>query len=322
VASAIEGHGSAKADRLEADGKAIPSIEMALKHARELNAVGEPERTVSLRIWIACLERALECLNSKKVVEIRTVWLERQAELSTWNNRYFQRFERWHEQVVAKPLIRMAREQGLIPLSLEYVPPSHHGTATIRVVPYRKQSAVKKGAGRSGERPAADLGASIAEIPQPKQAESQPASVAATEASFVARFGFDAPPRIRAHVEELKARYEFTDRELRYLKWAGALSLRCDEVNLRPSPALFWTGCALLLPLAVALFHAIVRFIQLPSSELLATALALGVIFVYVALAWLVYWTFCSPYFLLKRRMSADGAAPSKAARKEGPRSG
>jgi len=298
---------SPRAPRLEANEKSIASVELALSHAQELREAFAPERNASLKLWIACLTRALEQLRENKTVEIKTDWLAKERNLARWDARAFKRFLVWHEAVVASTLIRLANAQGLLALSLQYVPPTLPGpnVAIIRVVPYRKRSPEDGPSKRDGNEMLQGSGPH-------GQPEVKPLGESAEEAAFVARLGFDAPPKVRAQLAEIKSRYEFTDRELRYLKRTGALSLRRDEVHLRPSSFLFWTGCALLVPLGVALFHAVIRFIQIPGTQLQATLISFTVMLVYIALGWLVYWGFCAPYFLIKRRMETRGPAPKR----------
>jgi len=301
---------SSRVPRLEANEKSIASVELALNHARQLHDVLAPERNASLELWLACLTHALEQLQANRTIEIRSDWLANVRKISRWDARAFKRFLGWHEAVVAADLVRLAKAQGLIAVSLQYVPATLAGpnVAIIRVIPYRKQLPEKASSARDANE--ASRGSPRSGSTAPTEPEPKPLAEPAEEAAFVARLGFDAPPKVRAELAEIKARYEFTDRELRYLKRAGALSIRRDEVNLRPNPFLLWTGCALFVPLAVALLHAVVRFVQIPGTQLQATLIMFTVMVVYIALGYLVYWGLCAPYFLIRRRMEARDTAP------------
>lgn len=93
---------------------------------------------------------------------------------------------RWYGEIIANDLKRLARKNGLVPVGLSLVPAykgkRHRG---LRVV---IQSQV---------------------WPE-REAEAQPVATPSEtdEKTFRARFGFDAPPTVRAQVYQLKAANE------------------------------------------------------------------------------------------------------------------
>lgn len=272
---------ASKTGGLKDDATAKASMQLALEHAQSLKDARVEAERLSYRIWVYCLQQSIEAVENGKDLEIPTSHVAQQLSFD-WSLKYLKRFQVWYDNVIADELRRLAKKKGLVPLGLAQVP-AYQGKkhAGLRLVP------------QSQLRPST-------------AAESPPAvevPLEAGEASFIARFGFDATPTVRAQVYQLKAANELTDREIRRLKWRGALSTKGNGLVCRANPWLLGVGIAFLLVVGLLLFHATLAFYQVPRLQPAMTVTALGMIIVYAGLGWLVYWYFCAPYFFLRSRL-------------------
>lgn len=290
---------------------------MALAHAKQLR-VNDYRRP--LLLWIECLQLGLQALDAGQPLVFRPAALPSRP-TGKWSKHDFERFSEWHADVVAPHLLREARRRDLIALSLDYVGAAkHHPSPELKFVRVRAAATVSLPAvlAETPGAPAPSASVPEEEAEEPAAETDLVASVErAREDGFVTRFGFDAPPGVRAQVLRLKADNQFTDREIRWLRRSGSLPIRGDRVVCKPCPWMPALGMLLLAPMCLAIAHAVMAFYLIPSSHLLGSVKILGVLLCYLAIAWLIVRTLISPFFFLRRRLArrsdASGDAPNKA---------
>lgn len=285
---------------------------MALEHAKE---VAGDEHSRSLSMWMKCLELGLKAVEERKPLVFDPPELSAHKPVK-WSKNYFNRFSEWHESDVAPHLLRRARRRGLLPLGLKYLGVAEHRPRPklqiVKLMPAKAQRAGVP-AQPSVVANAEETGAGF----DAEEVESAPGVVdtgnRAQEDTFVARFGFDAPPMVRAQVLRLKRDYEFTDREIRWLRRSGALPTRGDRIVCKPSPLMVGVGALLLTVLCVWMVHALTAFYLDPSRTLAGALAGIGVLLCLLGIAWLIGHTYISPFFFLRRRLrrASDSAASS-----------
>ncbi len=84
---------------------------------------------------------------------------------------------------------------------------------------------------------------------------------------FRHRFGFDAPRRhVRAQVLALQEQFEYTDRDIRWLKYSGQLRVTRDEAKLQPSRLMSIAGMFQLAIVVMVGLLCVARISFSPSS--------------------------------------------------------
>jgi len=256
------------------------SMTLALEHAKSLKDARVDAENRSYQIWTYCLLQSIAAIEDKRDLEIPTTHVADHFGFE-WSSGHLKRFRAWYGEIIANDLKRLARKNGLVPVGLSLVPAykgkRHRG---LRVV---IQSQV---------------------WPE-RETETQPVAAPSEtdERTFRARFGFDAPPSVRAQVYQLKAVNELTDLEIRRLKWRGALSTKRNRLVCTPSSWLLGVGIAFVLIACILVIHAAMALYYVPRGHLIATAVVMGLIIAYAGLGWLSYWVFCAPYFFLRSRV-------------------
>jgi hypothetical protein len=130
-----------------------------------------------------------------------------------------------------------------------------------------------------------------------------------SEYMFRHRFGFHAGSVVRQQVVEIRKKYDFTDREIRWLRHSGQLSIAPSEAKLKPSwvmPMIGWTQITFFGLMSVALL------LQILLSTSPKWQQGLGEIIVFIT-AFCVLWVLNEFYIAPWRTLKRSGALSSTA---------
>ncbi|MCX7192713.1 MAG: hypothetical protein NTY60_03690 [Proteobacteria bacterium] len=126
---------------------------------------------------------------------------------------------------------------------------------------------------------------------------------------FRYRFGFEPTETVRKQVLEIKNQYDFTDREIRWLRHSGQLSIATKEAKLKPTrlmPMIGWSQVVLFSMVCVGMV------MQIIFSTAPAWKQALGEITV-AGLSFGVFWVLNSLYIAPWRTLKRSGVLSSTA---------
>lgn len=118
---------------------------------------------------------------------------------------------------------------------------------------------------------------------------------------FQHRFGFEAREEIRRQVLEIKNQYDYSDRNIRWLRYSGQLVIIANEAKLKPSrlmPLIGWTQLTLFGLICIAMLLQI-TFSTAPAwkqavCEIAVAAFSFGVF-------WILNELYIAPWRILKR---------------------
>ncbi len=118
---------------------------------------------------------------------------------------------------------------------------------------------------------------------------------------FRHRFGFEAPRRrVREQVLAIQQINEFTDREIRWLRWSGQLRVRRDQATLAPSRSMAvagWLQLAVLGLMCAAMVFAIAFSASPPWKQMLGQSIVAAVC---LAGAWVLRKLYIEPWRLVR----------------------
>lgn len=132
------------------------------------------------------------------------------------------------------------------------------------------------------------------------------------ERLFRHRFGFSAPPLVRARVIELKNQYGLTDDEFRGLRHAGQISFKRDDVSFEPDrflPMLGWFYILICNALFLSFFVAITFVSTSSGPQILAATLVLATWGFFV---WCISKIHLHPWRLLRQVGIIGAGSPQK----------
>lgn len=129
------------------------------------------------------------------------------------------------------------------------------------------------------------------------------------EVMFRYRFGFEPGKTVRQQVLEIRKQYDFTDREIRWLRHSGQLFIAPHEAKLKPSrlmPLIGWSQATLLGLMCIGMV------LQIKLSTAPAWKQGLAEIAV-AGLGFGVFWILNSLYLAPWRTLKRSGALSSTA---------
>lgn len=283
---------------LEVDPQALAAIDLAIEQAKRLRH--GVRRAPS--IWLCCLELARVEVAAGRPPRIATNAIAASLKLH-WHVRYFRDCKDWHAHAVLKALRRQAADANLFPLGIDYDPGgrAHHVEPELVLIRLPRLRSRTRAVGES------EPSSATAAPPAPPRDDGGTAppqddnDESLLEERFIARFGFDAPPVVRAQVLRLKRANQWTDRTIRYLRRTGALTVRGSSVECRAN---FWMpsiGVVFLIGMALPLLHAVLAFYQVPVHDLTGNAKVMAMILGYLAVCWMIHYVFIRPFLFLRR---------------------
>jgi hypothetical protein len=119
--------------------------------------------------------------------------------------------------------------------------------------------------------------------------------VVADEYEFRARFGFERPRRDRKHLIELKHALDLTDREIRLLQRAGALSYKPEGVRLNASRWMMVYGQFMITTLGLMGFQACHLASRQNTVTLLLIAKLVGLAAIFAGMGWFIQYIYIRP---------------------------
>ncbi len=121
---------------------------------------------------------------------------------------------------------------------------------------------------------------------------------------FRQRFGFEQPTVVRKQVLEIENKLDLTDRDIRWLRYAGHLIIKGNEVEIKPARLMPFVGW---VQLALFGFTYLLLGLQIAFSTAPAWKQGLGEIAV-VGVSYGVMWILNSFYFAPWRALKRSGA--------------
>lgn len=125
--------------------------------------------------------------------------------------------------------------------------------------------------------------------------------VVADEYEFRARFGFERPRRDRKHLIELKHALDLTDREIRLLQRAGALSYKPEAVRLNASRWMMVYGQFMLATLGLMGLQACHLASRQNTVTLLLIVKLVGLAVMLMGMGWFIQYIYICPWRIQKR---------------------
>ncbi|OQW72274.1 MAG: hypothetical protein BVN35_14175 [Proteobacteria bacterium ST_bin11] len=120
---------------------------------------------------------------------------------------------------------------------------------------------------------------------------------------FKCRFGFAPPTTIREQVIAIRRQYDFTDHQIRWLRYSGLLKITAKEAKLAPSQLIFIAGWMLLLVVSLVCSSMLFR-ISYPTTMIPAWKQMAGYLFIcgyWTMMAWPLGKLYLEPWYVLKR---------------------
>ncbi|WKJ90221.1 hypothetical protein QZJ86_19750 [Methylomonas montana] len=120
---------------------------------------------------------------------------------------------------------------------------------------------------------------------------------------FKCRFGFAPPTIIRKQVIAIRRQYDFTDQQIRWLRYSGLLKITAQEAKLAPSQLIFMAGW-LQLVLVSLVCSSMLFQITYPTAIVPAWKQMAGYLFIcgyWMMMAWPLGKLYLEPWYVLKR---------------------
>lgn len=118
---------------------------------------------------------------------------------------------------------------------------------------------------------------------------------------FKCRFGFETHEAVRKQVLEIKNRYDFSDREIRWLRYSGQLVITPNEAKLKPSPVMPLLGWAQLVLFSLICLGMMLQITFSAAPAWMQAACQLTVSGISFGVFWLVNALYLAPWRTLKR---------------------
>lgn len=125
--------------------------------------------------------------------------------------------------------------------------------------------------------------------------------VVADEYEFRVRFGFERPRRDRKHLIELKHALDLTDREIRLLQRAGALSFKPEGVRLNASRWMAVYGRFMIATLGLLGLQVCHLLSRQNAVTLLLIAKLVGLAVTLVSMVWFIQRIYIRPWLIQRR---------------------
>ena len=128
---------------------------------------------------------------------------------------------------------------------------------------------------------------------------------------FQHRFGFETHQAIRKQVMEIKNQYDYSDRNIRWLRYSGQLVITSNEAKLKPSrlmPLIGWTQLTVFSLICIAMLLQI-TFSAAPAWKQAVCEIAVA------GISFGVFWILNALYIAPWRTLNRSGALPSQRVR-------
>ncbi len=125
---------------------------------------------------------------------------------------------------------------------------------------------------------------------------------------FKYRFGFEPPTRIREQVIAIQQQYDFTDHQIRWLRYSGLLTITPSEAKLVPRRWMFMAGWLQLLVVCLVCSSMLFQ-VTYPAAIVPAWKQMAGYLIVcgyWAAMAWPLGKLYLESWYVLKRASVID----------------